>query len=266
MGSGGVIVAGEEDQVSTGQIRTTRTGGILTVTIDNPERRNAIGSASLDWLDVLADEIAQDPDIRVVVLTGAGDKAFTSGFDLTELGEFKPENFLRSRFSDVFERWARLPVPVIGALNGHCMGGGVHAAVICDALISVPGVRFMIPAARFGFIYVPASIARIKSALGPARAAQLLYLNQELTAEDLLPSGFVSQIVDPGDLASVALDMASHVASLSPLAVKGMKEILREDPSDGRVDKIVRKCAFSEDVLEGLAAMREKRTPIFKGS
>jgi enoyl-CoA hydratase/carnithine racemase len=137
--------------------------------------------------------------------------------------------------------------------------------VICDALIAVPGVRFMVPAARFGFIYVPASIRRIKNALGPARAAQLLYLNQELTAEDLAPTGFVSQIVDPGDLTSTALDMAANVAGLSPLAVKGMKEILREDPSEGRIDKIVRKCAFSDDVLEGLAAMREKRRPVFSG-
>ncbi|MEO1494623.1 MAG: enoyl-CoA hydratase-related protein [Pseudomonadota bacterium] len=251
--------------MSGGHLRTARKDGVLTVTIDNPDRRNAIGTAALDWLDVLADEIAQDSEIRAVVLTGAGDKAFTSGFDLKELGDFKPENFLRSRFSDVFERWARLPVPVIGALNGHCMGGGVHVAVICDALISVPGVRFMIPAARFGFIYVPASIERIKAALGPSRAAQLLYLNQELTAEDLAPSGFVSRIVDPADLQNVAAEMAANAAVLSPLAVSGMKEILRESPSEDRVDEIVRKCAFSQDVVEGLNAMRGKRAPVFTG-
>lgn len=251
--------------MSAGHVKTDRMGSVLTVTIDNEERRNAIGSAALDWLDVLADEIAQDREIRAVVLTGAGDKAFTSGFDLNELGEFKPENFVRSRFADVFERWARLPVPVIGALNGHCMGGGVHVAVICDMLISVPKVRFMIPAARFGFVYVPASISRIKAALGPARAAQLLYLGQEMTAEDLVPSGFISRIVEGGDLMSSALDMASSIAAMSPLAMAGMKEILRESPSAGRIDEITRKCAFSEDVVEGLAAMRERRTPVFKG-
>ena len=248
----------------TDHIRTERDGAVLTVTIDNQPRRNAIGTGALDRLDALADEIAADRDIRAVILTGAGDKAFTSGFDLGELGDFQPENFLKSRFSDTFEKWARLPAPVIGALNGHCMGGGVHVAVICDMLISVPKVRFMIPAARFGFVYVPASIRRIAAALGTARAAQILYLNQELTAEDLVPTGFIREIV-AGDLMARAREMAENAAQLSPLAVAAMKEIAREVPSHDRIEELVRACAFSDDVREGLAAMREKRRPVFRG-
>ena len=249
--------------MSEDHIKVSREGAVMTVTIANEARRNAIGSAALDRLDALADEITGS-GVRAVVLTGAGDKAFTSGFDLTELGAFKPENFLTSRFSDVFEKWACLPVPVIGALNGHCMGGGVHVAVICDALVSAPGVRFMIPAARFGFVYVPASIRRISAALGPARAAKLLYLNQELVAEDLTPSGFIHQIVD--DPGAVANEMAQRAAGLAPLSVAAMKEIVRESPAADRVEELVRKCAFSDDVIEGLSAMREKRVPTFKGS
>ena len=199
-----------------------------------------------------------------MILTGAGDKAFTSGFDLGELGDFQPENFLKSRFSDVFEKWARLPVPVLGALNGHCMGGGVHVAVVCDMLIAVPGVRFMIPAARFGFVYVPASIRRIAAALGPNRAAQLLYLNQELVAEDLVPTGFIREVV-AGDLMARASGMAEGAAALSPLAVAAMKEIAREAPDRDRIEDLVWACAYSEDVREGLAAMREKRRPDFRG-
>ncbi|MEM9060184.1 MAG: enoyl-CoA hydratase-related protein [Pseudomonadota bacterium] len=251
--------------MSNEQILVDRDGAIMTVTIANESKRNAIGTAALDRLDSLADEIAAGSDIRCVILTGAGDKAFTSGFDLAELGDFRPENFLKSRFSDVFEKWARLPVPVIGALNGHCMGGGVHVAVICDALVSVPGVRFMIPAARFGFIYVPASIRRITATLGPARAAQLLYLNRELVAEDLTAQGVVSAIVPHEDLPGAARDVAERAAVLAPLSVAGMKEIVREAPDQDRIEDLVRKCAFSEDVVEGLAAMREKRSPGFKG-
>ena len=243
-------------------IQVARDGAVMTVTIANEARRNAIGSAALERLNALADEIAES-DVRAVVLTGAGDKAFTSGFDLTELGSFKPENFLTSRFSDVFEKWACLPVPVIGALNGHCMGGGVHVAVICDALVSAPGVRFMIPAARFGFVYIPASIQRMRTVLGVSRASQLLYLNQEFTAEDLVGSGFIRKISD--DPRAEARSMAEVAAKLAPLSISSMKEIVREAPDQSRVEELVRTCAFSEDVVEGLSAMREKRTPVFKG-
>jgi len=250
--------------MSEDHIRTDRQGRVLTVTIDNQARRNAIGTAALDRLDALADEIAGDAEIRAVVLTGAGDKAFTSGFDLAELGDFQPEHFLRSRFSDVFEKWARLPVPVLGALGGHCMGGGVHVAVACDHLVARPGVRFMIPAARFGFVYVPASIRRIAGALGPQRAAALLYLNRELVSDDLVATGFIDTLVE-GDPLPIAQDMAARAADLAPMAVAAMKEIVREAPDRDRIEALVRACAFSEDVREGLAAMREKRTPHFHG-
>lgn len=246
-------------------IRVNRDGAVMTVTIANEAKRNAIGSAALDRLDALADEIASGDGTRAVILTGAGEKAFTSGFDLAELGDFKPENFLTSRFSDVFEKWARLPVPVIGALNGHCMGGGVHVAVICDALVSVSGVRFMIPAARFGFVYVPASIRRIASTFGPARASKLLYLNQECVAEDLVAQGAIHRIVPSEDLMTVANEMAAKAAVLAPKSVAAMKEIVREAPDPERIEALVRQCAFSEDVIEGLSAMREKRSPVFHG-
>jgi enoyl-CoA hydratase/carnithine racemase len=240
-------------------IRVARDGAVLIVTIDNERRRNALGTAALDRLDALADEIAADADVRAVILTGAGDRAFTSGFDLTELGDFRPENFLWSHFTEVVEKWARLPVPVIGALNGACMGGGVHVAVACDALVAVPGVRFMVPAARFGFIYSPASIRRIAAALGPGRAAQLLYLNGELTAEELAATGFVLQIVEPAGLMDAARALARRAAALAPLAVAGMKEMIRESPDAARIDALVWHCAFSDDLVEGLAAMRERR-------
>lgn len=245
-------------------IRVSRDGAVLTVTIDNEPRRNALGTAALHRLEGLADEIAADDALRAVILTGAGDRAFTSGFDLTELGDFRPENFLWSQFTEVVEKWARLPVPVIGALNGACMGGGVHVAVACDALVAVPGVRFMVPAARFGFIYSPASIRRIAGALGPGRAAQVLYLNCELTAEELAATGFVLRIVPPAELMEAARALADRAAALAPLAVAGMKEMIREAPDAARIDELVRRCAFSEDVVEGLAAMREKRQATFR--
>jgi enoyl-CoA hydratase/carnithine racemase len=246
-------------------VQTERLENVLRVTFDNSARRNAIGTEALNGLDRLADEIAGDRSIRAVILTGAGDRAFTSGFDLNELTDFEPEQFMRSHFSEVIEKWAKLPVPVIGALNGHCMGGGVHVAVACDMRLSVPGVRFMIPAARFGFIYVPWAIRRIERTLGPSFAAQLLYLDAELQAESLMGNGFINAIVEPGQLADRALEIAQRVARLAPLAVAGMKELVREDPDDAAVSAAMQRCAHSEDVREGLAAIREKRAAKFSG-
>ena len=246
-------------------IQTERLGDILRVTFDNPTRRNAIGTEALNGLDRLAGEITADGSVRAVILTGAGDRAFTSGFDLRELADFEPENFMRSHFSEVIEKWATLPVPVIGALNGHCMGGGVHVAVACDIRVAVPGVRFMIPAARFGFIYVPWAIRRIERTLGPSHAAQLLYLDAELQGESLTGNGFIQAIVDPAALADAAMEIAGRVAKLAPLAVAGMKQLVREDPDDAAMTAAIHRCAHSEDVREGLAAMREKRAAKFSG-
>ena len=246
-------------------VRVERLEDIVRVTFDNPSRCNAIGSEALDGLDRLADQIVSDRSVRAVILTGAGDRAFTSGFDLRELAVFEPEHFMRGHFSQVIEKWALLPVPVIGALNGHCMGGGVHVAVACDIRVSVPGVRFMIPAARFGFIYVPGAISRIERTLGPFFAAQLLYLDTELQAETLTGNGFIHAIVEPEVLADRALEIARRVALLAPLAVAGTKELVREAPDDAAVTAAMHRCAHSEDVREGLAAMREKRPAKFSG-
>jgi len=145
------------------------------------------------------------------------------------------------------------------------MGGGVHVAVACDMRLSVAGVRFMIPAARFGFVYVPWAIRRIERTLGPAFAAQLLYLDAELTAEQLTGNGFIRAILAPEALQEAALEAARRAARLAPLAVAGMKQLVREEAGEEAVRAAIERCAHSQDVAEGLAAMREKRPPVFTG-
>jgi enoyl-CoA hydratase/carnithine racemase len=138
-------------------------------------------------------------------------------------------------------------------------------AVACDLRLSVPGVRFMIPAARFGFVYVPWAIERIERTLGPSFAAQLLYLDTELTAEQLTGIGFIRAIVDLDELQEAAMTIARRTVKLAPLAVSSMKQLVRESPDQAAINEAIRVCADSEDVREGLSAMREKRTPVFTG-
>lgn len=244
-------------------LKVAQSGAVLTITLDDEAKRNAIGAASLKTLMKIADAAEADSGVRALIITGAGDRAFTSGFNLKELTSGPAP---KPSFGDVMERLAALPMPVIGALNGHCMGGGVHLAMACDMRIAAPGVRMMIPASRFGFVYTPAAIRRIRQVLGQARAAQILYLGEELALEDLAITGFAEIAPDIAAVMDRANEVAERAAALAPLAVAGAKEIVREDPDEARETALADRCLASADYQEGMAAIREKRTPVFSGS
>ena len=238
---------------------------VACVTIARPERRNALSNAMLEAMLDLGDILADDGDVRAVLLRGAGDKAFCAGFDLRELAKFDADHFMDNRFANVMERWANLTKPIIGAINGPCHGGGVHLAAACDRFVAVPGAVFAIPAARLGFAYPLKGIERIAQKFGPARAGALLYLDQKLHIDELQSTGMVHSIVPVEELNTHAMALASHCATLAPRAVAAMKTLVGAAPNHAEMHALYSAIAISDDLQEGMAARKEKRPPKFSG-
>ncbi len=243
-----------------------RTGHIATLTLNNSERHNSLGKAELQLLTHYLDDVASDPLVRVLVVTGAGDKTFCAGASLQELnsGEISGDTFQATT-----DRLAHLAVPTICALNGNVFGGGVELALSCDFRIGVEGTRMRVPAAAIGLCYPLSGINRFVQRLGVNMAKRILVAAEEFDAESMLETGFVDRLVLPAQLESETAIMAGRIAGLAPLAVRAMKQILQQ-AAEGRVDEeaasaLAEQCSASEDLQEGFAASQEKREARFKG-
>ncbi len=241
-------------------------GPRANITINRPEKRNALDIADLERLDALIGELQDREDLRVLVLTAAGGKAFCAGVDLSDVSAF---DWRDNPLERVCERIADLPLATVCALNGGVFGGGVDLAQACDFRIGVKGMKLFIPPVKIGVHYHLSGMRRSLACFGP-NIARRLYLGAEtLTDEDLLALGFLNALVAAEELPAATDALADRLAGLAPLAYRGMKATLndllagRADPETvaGRIGT----CFTSEDMSEGLAAMKEKRPPRFKG-
>lgn len=241
-------------------------GHIARITLNAPARHNALGISEIRRLRECLHAIAQNDALRVLVLTGAGERTFCSG---ASLDQFRGGTMSGELFSTLTDQLAALPIPVVCALNGDVFGGGTEIALCCDYRIGVNGARLLVPAARIGICYPANGIRRFVERLGHAGASRLLLASEELDAVALLQTGFLQRLVERAELATVADAMASQIAALAPLAVRAMKHIIAGvvgDNLDGvAAENLVLRCSQSRDLQEGLAAQREKRLPQFTG-
>ncbi len=246
-------------------IETSLAEGVATLTLNRPEKRNALELGDLQaFSEALARLRAEAP--RALIVTGAGDKAFCAGVSLGDVGgDVWAENPLTA-LCDALQGF---PCPTVAALNGGVYGGGAEIALSCDFRIGVTGMKCFVPPARLGIHYEPSGIARAVAVVG-AQAARRMFLAVETFDDAALERiGFVDRLVAPEALTAEAAAYAQGVAKLAPMAVQGMKRTINElahgalDETAAR-DRIVA-CWASEDLHEGLAAMREKRPPAFRG-
>lgn len=241
-------------------------GPVGQIVLNRPTAHNALDRAGIDALAaVLADWQARAA-LRVVLLTGRG-RSFCAGAALGEVagGGFGGANPLTA----LCDRLEAFPAPVVAGLNGGVYGGGVELALACDFRVGVEGMRAFVPPARLGIHYEPAGIARAVDRLGSQMARRMFLRAESFEAEALFRAGFVDELVPPDRLAARLDEIAAEIAALAPLAVRGMKQTLREIVS-GTLDadaarSRIAACFASEDHAEGLAAQREKRTPRFTG-
>lgn len=234
--------------------------------LNNPQRHNSLGREQLEGIHARLEQIASDPQLRVLVLTGAGKKTFCAGAALNELSDGQIGD---DAFQKMTAQLADLPIPTICALNGNVFGGGAELAVSCDFRVGVEGCRMRVPAAVIGLCYPLSGINRFTECLGVNLTKRILVASEEFDANALLDIGFLDHLVAPQDLESFVRDYALHIAGLAPLAVQSMKRILRQAAA-GAIDtslanELSEKCLESKDLQEGFAAKREKRNPLFEG-
>lgn len=241
-------------------------GPVARIILNKPDRHNALGEKELTRLQTCAEAVDASPDIRVLVVTGTGDKTFCAGAALNELGAGQISGEL---FQATTDRLAAVRVPTICSMNGNVFGGGVELALSCDFRVGVQGSRLRVPAAQIGLCYPLGGINRFVERLGVNLAKRILIAAEEFTGDDMLRIGFLDYLVHRDELAETTDALAERIAGLAPLAVQAMKAILQQAAAGGiDVDEALvlsARCADSEDLREGFAAQREKRPPRFRG-
>lgn len=250
----------------TDTILYSRAGHVGRLVLNNPKRHNSLGSEQLGGIQSRLTKVAADEQVRVLIITGAGEKTFCAGASLQELngGQISGEAFQK-----MTGQLADLAIPTICAMNGDVFGGGVELAVSCDFRIGIEGCRMRVPAAAIGLCYPLTGIKRFVDCLGVSLTKRILLASEEFRANTLLEIGFLDHLVSPENLGKFADDYAQQIAGLAPLAVQSMKSILRQVAAGAidheRVGELLTLCLESKDLQEGFAAKREKRNPRFSG-
>lgn len=250
----------------TDTIQYSRTGHLGRMVLNNPLRHNALGPHELDAIHANLLRVAADGEVRVLIVTGAGEKTFCAGASLQDVSEGRMDN---DAFQQMTAKLAELAIPTICSLNGSVFGGGVELAASCDFRIGVEGSRMRVPAAEIGLCYPLPGIRRFVACLGVNTTKRVLIAAEEFEASKMLEIGFLDYLVKGQDLDAVTQRFAHQIAELAPLAVRAMKRILSQ-AATGTVEpglalELSRRCSESSDLQEGFAAKREKRRPKFEG-
>jgi enoyl-CoA hydratase/carnithine racemase len=254
------------DEATAGSPILSIDGQVARIVLARPEQHNALTVRDVDRMRAHLVAVENDPDVRVLVVTGRG-ATFCAGASLQEIETGDMTGALFETLTDDLEA---VRVPTVCALNGSVFGGGAEIAFCCDFRIGVPGTRVSVPAARLGLCYPPRGLRRYVQGLGLTVASRLLLAGEELDADEMLAVGFVQRLVAAEQLDTATAELASRLATLAPLAVQGMKRILRQlargeaDPREA--NRVVEACESSWDLKEGLAARRERRPPKFRGA
>ena len=242
-------------------------GNIAIAAIHRPKALNALNSEVLSDLNTLAEVVSADPEIRVLIITGSGEKAFVAGADLGEmstLSKAEGEAFGK-KGNDVFRRLETLPIPVIAAVNGYALGGGCELAMACDIRICAETAVFGQPETGLGITPGFGGTQRLARLVGPGMAKQLIYSARSIKADEALRIGLVNAVYPAEELLPAAEKLAETIAKNAPIAVRACKKAINEGlevPMDEAIvieEKLFGSCFETEDQKEGMGAFLEKR-------
>jgi len=252
-------------------IRCAVDGGVATITLNRPEKRNALNSVVLDGLHGSFETLDADPNVRVVVIRSEG-RAFCSGMDLNELGrKQKEEADPETGVTRVLQRIERSRHPTIAMVQGAAFAGGCELALHCDLRIASDVARFAMPLAKIGLVVPFALGQKLIEVLGPAFTREILLTGEPVDARRAYEMGMVHRVVPLADLEKATYDLARTIAGHAPLSLAGMKAMIgraisgRQSLEHADLDVIAANARRSDDAREGVRAMLEKRRPVFRG-
>lgn len=264
-----------KDLAMTDKMIARKEGKVGTMIFNNPARHNAVSLEMWDAVRRILDDFAADPAITVVVITGAGGKAFVSGADISKFGDERSNKEAVAHYNTTVEaaytRLHEFPKPTIAMIRGYCIGGGLGLAVSCDLRICSDNSRFALPAAKLSLGYGYTGLKRFIDLVGPAYTKEIFYTARQFTAAEAREMGLVNRVLPEAELEQYVKDYAETIAGNAPLTIKAVKiittEILKEESKRNlsRCTEIVQQCFDSEDYIEGRNAFMEKRKPAFKG-
>ncbi len=242
-------------------------GNVAIALIDRPKALNALNSEVLNDLNTLVDTVNADPEIRVLILTGSGEKAFVAGADIGEmssLSKAEGEAFGK-KGNDVFRKLETLPIPTIAAVNGYALGGGCELSMACDIRIASDTAVFGQPETGLGITPGFGGTQRLARLIGPGMAKQLIYSARNIKADEALRIGLVNAVYPAEELMAAAEKLAETIARNAPIAVRACKQAINEGlekPMDEAIvleEKLFGSCFETEDQKEGMGAFLEKR-------
>jgi len=250
--------------------------GVGWLILNNPERHNAVSLEMWEAaLEIMAD-FAADPSVRVMIVTGAGGKAFASGADISKFKDERQEAAAVAHYQATTQKaYAALQgmaIPTLAMIRGYCIGGGTAIAVCCDIRVCTENARFGIPAARLGLGYGLARAQPLVDLVGPAYAKEMFFTARQFDAREAEKMGLVNRIVADDQLETAVGEMARAIAANAPLTVRATKLVVGEAVKDASerdvaaTERAVEACFASNDYREGQAAFMEKRKPVFTGT
>lgn len=260
---------------STDKVISRKDGNVGYVIFNNPERRNAMSLEMWEACTRLMNGYAKDANIRVVVLAGAGDKAFVAGADISKFGDERASEEGVKKYNEAVEAaYASVhefPKPTIAMIRGFCVGGGMGLASCCDLRICSEDAKFAVPAAKLGLGYGYPGVKRLMDVVGPSFTKEIFFTARIFEAMEAVEMGLVNRIVENHELEFYVKNYAAMIAGNAPMTVDSIKFIVGEACKDesqrdmNRCDDVVQACFKSEDYKEGRTAFMEKRKPVFKG-
>ena len=264
-----------ETSYADGKILKAITEGVGVITFNNPAKRNAMSLDMWEGLGRALTELRDDENVRVVILVGAGDKAFVSGADISQFEKNRHNAAASEEYSRRSEAQrallANFPKPTISCIRGFCLGGGMQVAMLTDIRIASENSQFGIPAAKLGIAYGYDGLRHLVSLVGPSWARLIMYTGMRIESKEALRIGLVDRVVADGELWNATMEIARTISENAPLAIQAAKITIAQvlkDPSARDMDaikKIGMACMDSEDFREGRRAFMEKRKPQFKG-